>query len=155
VFRIAIVISSMGLCLMMLVGCGEGAIGAAKVKTVPFTGKITIDGQPASGISVQFLPKTSDGGARSAYAEVKPDGTFAATTYVTGDGIVPGSYSVKAGKEADGASTDPAEMMAAVAGMAIDEIDIEVPADGLTDVELKMTSKSGANGAGGPAMLGN
>jgi len=139
---------------LTIAGCGGGGSDAEKVKTVPFSGNITIDGKPAGEMTVQFLPTSADGGARSAYAEIQPDGSFTATTYITGDGIVPGNYTVKAGKEADGSSTDPAEMMAAVAGAAIDEIDVQVPADGLTDVELKLTSSGGKKSAAGRSMLG-
>ena len=138
-----------------IVGCGgDGAVGGAKAKTVPFSGKVLVDGKPAGEMSIQFLPKSSDGGARTAYAQVQADGTFSATTYITGDGIVAGSYTVKAGKEGDGGSADPAALMAAVAGTAIDPIDIQVPAEGLTDVEVKLKSKSGGKGPSGPAMLG-
>ena len=145
----------LGLLLMVTVaGCGEDATGGAKAKTVPFTGKLLIDGQPAGNMSVQFLPKTADGGARSAYAQVKADGTFAATTYITGDGIVPGNYTVKVGKESDASSTDPAALMAAAAGTTIESIDIQVPAEGLTDVDVKLTSKSGGKKGNSPAMLG-
>jgi hypothetical protein len=71
---------------------------------------------------------------------------------VTGDGIVPGKYTVRVGSEGDGGSTDPAAMMAAVTGEAIEPFTVDVPADGLTDVELKLTSSKKKAGAGG--MLG-
>lgn len=99
------------------------------------------------------MPKGSDGGVRTAWAEVKEDGSFAATTYITGDGIVPGAYTVKVGSEGDGSSTDPAAMMSAVAGASIESIDIDVPAEGLTDVELKLKTTTGGKKASG-GMLG-
>ena len=146
---------SFALMLSTCTGCGDAAVGGGKAKTVPFSGKVTIDGKPAGEMSVQFLPKSSDGGVRSAYAQLKPDGTFSATTYITGDGIVPGSYTVKAGKEADVSSTDPAAMMAAVTGTAIESIDIQIPAEGLTDVEIKLTTGKAGKNTGGKSMLGN
>jgi len=94
-----------------------------------------------------LIPQGADTGARTSYAQTKDDGSFAATTYVTGDGVVPGKYTVKAGSDGDGASTDPAAMMAAAAGTAIDATEIDVPADGLKDIELKLTSANKGKGA--------
>lgn len=140
------------LALLQIAGCsGDAAVGS-KEKTVPFTGKLSLDGKPYGSVKVQFLPQGSDGGVRTAYAEVKEDGSFSATTYVTGDGIIPGKYTVRVGSEGDGASTDPSQMMAAVAGAAIDSFEVDVPAEGLTDIDLKLTSSSKKGKSGG--MLG-
>jgi hypothetical protein len=147
---------SMTLCLLLLVaaGCGgDPGAGAERARTVPFTGKITVDGKSPGVVKVQFLPKGSEGGVRTAYADVKEDGSFSATTYVTGDGIVPGKYTARVGGEADVSSTDPAAMMSAVAGTSIEPIDIDVPPEGLTDVPLNLKSTSGGKKSGG-AMLG-
>lgn len=140
------------LSLFTVVGCGGGASGAAKAKTVPFTGKLTLDGKPYGKVKVQFIPEGSDAGVRTAYAEVKDDGSFSATTYVTGDGIVAGKYTVRVGSEGDGGSTDPAAMMAAVSGAAIEPFTVDIPAEGLTDVELKLNSSNKKAKGGG--MLG-
>jgi len=141
------------LSLFGVIGCGGGdAEGGAKAKTVPFTGKLTLDGKPYGKVKVQFIPVGSDQGVRTSSAEVKDDGTFSATTYVTGDGIVPGKYTVRVGSEGDGGSTDPAAMMAAVSGASIEAFTVDIPAEGLSDVELKLTSsKAKAKGGG---MLG-
>jgi len=140
------------LSLFNVVGCGGGAAGGAKAKMVPFTGKLTLDGKPYGKVKVQFIPEGSDAGVRTSYAEVKDDGSFSATTYVTGDGIVPGKYTVRVGSEGDGGSTDPAAMMAAVSGASIEAFTVDVPAEGLSDVELKLnSSKAKAKGGG---MLG-
>jgi hypothetical protein len=146
--------AALGICLLFVAGCsGEAGVGSERAKTVPFTGKITVDGKPSGAVKVQFLPKGSEGGVRTAYADVKEDGSFAATTYITGDGIVPGKYSVKVGADADASSTDPAAMMSAVAGSSIESIDIDVPAEGLTDIELKLKTTTGGKKASG-GMLG-
>jgi hypothetical protein len=142
-------------CLLLIAGCsGDPGAGAAKAKTVPFTGKITVDGKSPGLVKVQFLPKGSEGGVRTAYADVKEDGSFSATTYVTGDGIVPGKYTVRVGGDADVSSTDPAAMMSAVTGTSIESIEVDVPAEGLTDVALNMKSTTGGKKSSG-AMLGN
>jgi hypothetical protein len=141
--------------LLATAGCSSDAgAGAAKAKTVPFTGKITVDGKSPGLVKVQFLPKGSEGGVRTAYADVKEDGSFSATTYVTGDGIVPGKYTVRVGGDADVSSTDPAAMMSAVTGTSIESIEVDVPAEGLTDIALNMKSTSGGKKSSG-AMLGN
>lgn len=139
-YRIAWV--ALFLVLANVFGCSGGESGT-KEKTVPLTGKLLVDGQPRGSASVQFVPKNSDGGVRTAYAVTEADGSFSATTYVTGDGIIPGSYTISLGAEADGSSTDPAAMMAAAAGASIKSSEIDVPADGLTDVEIKLTSADG------------
>jgi hypothetical protein len=145
---------TLGLLLLVCAGCGgDAGAGSERAKTVPFTGKITVDGKSPGVVKVQFLPKGSEGGVRTAYADVKEDGSFSATTYVTGDGIVPGKYTARVGSEADGSSTDPAAMMAAVAGTSIEAMEIDIPAEGLTGIDLKFTSSSGGKKSGG-AMLG-
>ncbi len=131
-------------------GCssGGGGAGAEKAKTVPLSGTLTLDGKPYGNVRVQFIPQGADGGVRTAYSEVKADGAFSATTYVTGDGIVAGKYDVRVGSDADTASTDPAAMMAAVAGASIEKMEVDVPADGLKDVELKLVSSKKKSGGG-------
>jgi len=145
----------LGAFIAMVSGCGgESGVGAGKAKTVPLTGKVTLDGSSHGGVNLQFIPKSADAGVRTAYSQVSADGTFAATTYVTGDGIVPGKYTVQIGASEDVGSADPAKMMAAVNIAAVETVEIDVPADGLTDIELKFKSKPGSKGAGGGAMLG-
>ena len=136
-------------------GCSEGGgAGSQKVKTVPFTGKILLDGTPHGDVRVQFIPQGSDGGVRTAYAQVKEDGTFAATTYVTGDGIIPGKYDVTVGAIVDNSSADPAVAMAAVSGASIEKMEVDIPAEGLSDVELKLTSKPKPEGSGNAYGIG-
>ena len=140
-FRVSVLLVFLGM-LFSACGCTGAAVGGAKAKTVPFTGKILLDGKPHGNVKVQFIPQGSDGDVRTSFAQVKEDGSFSATTYVTGDGIVPGKYDVRVGSEGDGASTDPALMMAAIAGASIAKFEVDVPAEGLTDVELKLTSSA-------------
>jgi len=140
------------LILPLTAGCGDGGSTAGRAKTVPLTGKVTLDGKPYANSKIQLIPQGADTGARTSYAQTKDDGSFTATTYVTGDGVVPGKYTVKAGSDGDGASTDPAALMASAAGTAIDTTEIDVPADGLKDIELKLTSAN--KGKGKNSMLG-
>lgn len=152
--RVWLVIGMVPLALS-LAGCTGEVSGGSKVKTVPLAGKVTLDGKPHGPASMQFIPQSAEGGTKAAYAEVKADGTFTATTYVTGDGIIPGKYDVTLGGEADAGSTDPAKMMAAIQGASIEKTSIDVPADGLPDVEIKLTSsKGGQTPAGAGTLLG-
>ncbi len=140
--------------ITLVAGCGGDAAVGKKAAIVPLTGKLLVDGQPRGGASLQFMPLSADGGATTAYAVTEADGSFSATTYVTGDGIAPGKYKISLGSEEDNSSTDPMKMMAAAAGSAIKTSEIEIPAAGLTDVEIKLTSESGGKKKGGPGMLG-
>ena len=139
--------------LVVVAGCGGPDGGGGKVKTVPLTGKLLVDGQPKGDVSLRFSPQSADGGARTSFAAVKSDGTFAATTYVTGDGIIPGKYEVAISTESAAGSTDPAEMMASIQGQSVEKSEITVPDDGLTDIEIKLIS-SGQKPSGGGGMLG-
>lgn len=87
--------------LAAIVGCGGGA---ASVKTVPVKGKVTLDGKPVEGATVQFAPEDSTG--RAASGVTKSDGTFELTTVGGGPGAVPGKYKVAITKRA---TAGPAE----------------------------------------------
>ncbi|MEW4562829.1 hypothetical protein AB1K70_09905 [Bremerella sp. JC770] len=65
-----------------------------EVETYPTTGSVTVQGEPAFGAIVVLHP-TSDVGmtkGNRAFAKAQQDGTFALTTYVTGDGAPAGEY---------------------------------------------------------------
>lgn len=76
--------------VLVLAGCGSKL-----PQTVSVTGQVTFDGQPppAAGI-VYFLPVEAAAGfsSRPATGDFGPDGTFRATTFEPGDGLMPGSY---------------------------------------------------------------
>jgi len=139
--------------IVPVAGCGGDPGAGEKVETVPLTGTLLVDGQPRGAASIQFTPMDAEGGVRTSYALTESDGSFAATTYVTGDGIVPGKYKITLGNDEDVASTDPAKMMAAAAGQSIGSSEINVPADGLTGIEIKLTSGASGSGGSGPGGL--
>lgn len=74
--------------IFVVVGCG----GANK--PVPVRGKVTLDGTPVGGASIQFVPEGGGGMGRPASAEAGPDGTYKLTTQDPGDGALPGNYLV-------------------------------------------------------------
>lgn len=132
--------SLVALLILGMFGCSPDASDSAKYKTVPLTGKVTLDGKPYGPGTIGFIPTVA--GTTSASAAVRADGSFEATTYVTGDGVGPGKYEVKLGgaTEEDLATTDPAKMMAQAAGGTIETVTLDVPATGLTDIEIKLKS---------------
>lgn len=64
-------------------GCGGEKLGRV-------TGTVTAGGKPVSGGTVQFIPATG----KAAVASINPDGTYALTTYDTGDGALVGPHKV-------------------------------------------------------------
>jgi hypothetical protein len=91
--------------LVFFVGCGDKA---GSVGTVPVTGLVTLDGQPVTGAAVSFSP--TDKGGRAAVGTTDDSGRYTLTTMKSGDGAVPGSYTVmitKSAANAGSAWTDP------------------------------------------------
>ncbi|ADB16662.1 hypothetical protein Psta_1988 [Pirellula staleyi DSM 6068] len=87
-------------------GCGgssqprpEGALD-----TTPLVGKVTLQGTPVAGATV--LTTHEDPSKPGGYATTDADGTFTLTTYVQGDGAVPGKHFVSVKKIAGGAATE-------------------------------------------------
>lgn len=80
--------------LVIQSGCG----GSSPFDTVPVTGKVQLaDGKTLTGYamkSIRFTPVSTDPESRVATAEVKEDGTFSLGTLKTGDGALPGKYTV-------------------------------------------------------------
>ncbi|RMF43230.1 MAG: carboxypeptidase regulatory-like domain-containing protein [Planctomycetota bacterium] len=65
-------------------------------ETVPVTGVITVNGQPAEGVHVTFHPAGGMDQAQPTETKAITDkeGKFAASTYVLGDGAPPGEYTL-------------------------------------------------------------
>jgi hypothetical protein len=75
-------------------GCGHK--GVPKMKVYPTSGKVTVAGKPAAGLSVILEPGAGYGDRRHLpRATVGPDGTFQLRTYAEGDGAPAGSYTVR------------------------------------------------------------
>jgi hypothetical protein len=126
-----------GLTLLVAAGCsGDG------LTTVPVRGKITFGGgpPPAEG-AVFFAPLEVEPGfpRRPGRARFGVDGTYAATSFEQGDGLVPGTYRVSvecwqtppgmggsAGVSYVGASFDPPNLVVSEEQGPI-EHDLEVP----------------------------
>ncbi|WP_435017903.1 hypothetical protein TA3x_005525 [Tundrisphaera sp. TA3] len=73
-------------------GCG----GDWKAATVPATGRVTVNGKPASGLLVQLHPIGTQVDARNSrpWGKVQDDGTFSLSAYEDREGVPPGDYAV-------------------------------------------------------------
>jgi hypothetical protein len=80
-------------CILVVIGCGQRG-----PETVPVDGKITFGGRecPAAGV-IYFVPTSAPAGLprRPASATFDKDGRFRVTSFQPGDGLLPGSYSVR------------------------------------------------------------
>jgi hypothetical protein len=85
-------------CLLAFVGCGpaEDKWKKGRLKTVPASGTVTMNGQPVADATVIFAP-TSPTGIGSA-AKSDSSGKFVLSTYPDEAGAVPGSYMVMVNK---------------------------------------------------------
>jgi hypothetical protein len=81
------------LLLLSLTGCGSK-------KPVKVEGLVKVDGQPASGVLIQFI--SQDKGGRDASGATDENGVFKLTTFNTNDGAMPGSYKVILSKYKEG-----------------------------------------------------
>jgi hypothetical protein len=84
----------------LLAGCTSGSSG-----TIAVTGKVTKGGQPVSGAAVTFQPAANDGKAASGTTDAS--GAYTLTTFVNGDGALPGSYKVTITKFPGSAAAAP------------------------------------------------
>ncbi|HEY2786566.1 MAG TPA: hypothetical protein VGJ05_16490 [Fimbriiglobus sp.] len=91
--------------IVLAVGCSRGTSDYVSV-----TGTVTIDGKPADGVRVDFLPANeSDSSVRDRYASGYTDkaGRFEVRS-VSGQGIPPGEYKVTFSRMlAHGKGVDP------------------------------------------------
>ncbi|MCA9051201.1 MAG: hypothetical protein KDA89_20835 [Planctomycetaceae bacterium] len=76
-------------------GCGKsGPQGGPRVTTVPVIGVVHVDGQPAANLRVTVHITGGTGAVpQNPGGFTKEDGTFALSTYESGDGVPPGTYS--------------------------------------------------------------
>lgn len=71
-------------------GCG-GRDGPA---VVPVSGRLTMNGEPLTGVRIRFFPDTAHTQGVTAFADTNEEGRFEITTQKPADGIVPGQYLV-------------------------------------------------------------
>lgn len=82
-------VALLSLACLHLAGCDRRPAG--RPATAPVTGVVRFDGDPLAGATVSFQ---ADGGGRSATGITDAQGRYQLSTFVRGDGAVPGSYKV-------------------------------------------------------------
>jgi len=77
--------------VLLAAGCSEVEEPTGPVR-FPVLGQLLIDGQPAAGATIKFIPADGKLQARSVTAQVRADGHFAASYLSNEDGIPAGTY---------------------------------------------------------------
>ncbi|WP_417848458.1 hypothetical protein [Thalassoglobus sp.] len=131
--------------LAFMVGCSGGAdLEMDKLKTVPASGKLTIDGSPFGPATIDLIPLDSNERVRAGSALVAEDGSFTVGTYDDDDGIVPGSYTVRVSVPLDSASPAP----------NVEYFEFTVGDDGDKEIALDLKKGTGAGGLLSPDLGG-
>jgi hypothetical protein len=84
---------------LLAAGCAREQQGPERLPTVPVRGLVTVGGLPAPSLTIRLHSLDTPQGEAAVYA-AKPsamtegDGTFAVSTYESGDGVAPGTYAV-------------------------------------------------------------
>ncbi|NLE38158.1 MAG: hypothetical protein GX621_09065 [Pirellulaceae bacterium] len=79
------VVVQLAVLLACVSGCGDG-----RPSRVPVSGQVLIDGKPLTLGTITFVPAD----ARSAVAQIGPDGRFTLATFEPGDGVMLGTFDV-------------------------------------------------------------
>jgi hypothetical protein len=74
--------------MALVVGCSSES---ANPKTFPATGKVTLNGSPLEGATVNFYPMEGKG---SSIGTTDAEGNYSLTTFRSNDGALPGQYKV-------------------------------------------------------------
>lgn len=161
-----LVFSVLGFSLFLVTGCGGGAGDAPDLASV--SGTVMLDGKPAGGLTVEFLPDNNAGtSGPMSVAVTADDGTFMLSTSTGRAGAVIGTHKVlvkcpwrlegraKAtstadgfGSSADGSEPPPApekkegdcNVDIKFESVSSTPLSAEVPAGGVNDLLLQATS---------------
>lgn len=82
------------LALVLAAGLLSGCAQNTRKPVFPVRGQVYVNGKPAVGAKVFFIPLESDPDAVAPYGVVDAEGSFALTTYLTFDGAPEGKYTV-------------------------------------------------------------
>jgi hypothetical protein len=91
----SLITSAVACCILGFTACAAKK-DSREAATVPVTGKLFINNQPAVEARVTFVPtgKANDGFTPNPYARVEADGSFSLSTYRAKDGAPVGDYAV-------------------------------------------------------------
>ena len=137
--------------VVILLGCSGGEFSTAKV-----TGKVTYQGKPIDGGTLNFTPKAGKNGmsGKPGNAAVQKDGSYSVTTYVENDGAVIGPHSVAfipppVGDDKPHFSGDPPPPESPYKGLVLKPSEVEVKkGSNSLDFELVSPSEAASNPAG-------
>lgn len=113
--------------LPVAIHCFSGCGGAERPKTIPISGRVTIDGQPPGEEgSLYFTPTETAPGylKRPASGGFAADGTYRVMSWEPDDGLVPGHYSVSVSPNDPNATKIPTKHQPG--GTAFFEVDVPV-----------------------------
>ncbi|MFO0957360.1 MAG: hypothetical protein U0800_07815 [Isosphaeraceae bacterium] len=148
--RIAIPFAGLSLAVALLAaGCG----GESRPTLVSVSGKVTLDGQPAEGVDLSFLPDSTNKHPTPGRAKTDAQGAYQAKVE-DGNGLSPGKYRVLAVKRVPSAKgIDPAiaelggqmkDLLPTRYGSVSDtDLKVEVPDAGTSSADLSLSSKGG------------
>ena len=87
--------------VLNLSGCGSTSAEPEFVsKLVPVTGKVTLEGEPLSGVMINYIPAEGQPGGEIAFGLTDETGTYTLQTQLTGQapedsqGALPGNYRI-------------------------------------------------------------
>lgn len=143
---------------LAVVGCRYQSMPA----TAPVQGLVTLDGVPLTKGTVYFYPDRSKGTAgRLAVGVIGGDGRYSLTSFVTGDGAIPGHHAVTVICETDPPSM---EQVAASPNFAIRSLipkhynkpassglTAEVRPGGINQYDIRLDSKFPSYSSGRPS----
>jgi hypothetical protein len=91
--RLAVLATTLALIVGLFAAEGCGRSGPPRAATYPTKGSVSYQGRPIGGAFIALHPKNeSQPDVPASTAIVQPDGTFAVTTYNSGDGVPEGEY---------------------------------------------------------------
>lgn len=80
--------------LLSAVGVGCGGTEGPQLELGPLSGTVALDGKPADGVSITFLPKDDTAG-NGGWAVTDANGKFTAKQYSGEEGLPKGTYTVQ------------------------------------------------------------
>ncbi|MCA9005909.1 MAG: hypothetical protein KDA70_11625 [Planctomycetaceae bacterium] len=81
--------------IFTIFGCGNSEPkGGPRAKTVPLTGTVLVDGKPEEGVTVSCHPVNGGVNNRVLSGTTDASGKVFISTYVSGDGVPPGEYTL-------------------------------------------------------------
>jgi hypothetical protein len=119
---------------LLLVACvlAAGCMSKRVPKLVPVTGKLSYQGQPVKGVTVQLVADSAAGThAPSAMGQTDAEGHFMLQSPPHGDGVAPGRYKVTLQQY-----TGSPQLPARYGNVAQTPLRIEVPEAGLDGWQL-------------------